>query len=208
MQRNTYSLHTVFVLINYLSAAHNSHIMLMLVGISHQKRNAPNGTKTNKCVNDSADHTCLTAANPSNDIELENTDWTPVYTADNEKYQRNFVKHKKLPFKSWFVCNSIFDRIIKNYTFFWYVKKVIFSPTLCTLPIFILILKLHKKFSRSIVKVFAQLFFKKLACLGGAQWDFKGNALNDIILLKNSAVRNFYKPYCTIWHIKERFAYL
>ena len=74
MQRNTYSLHTVFVLINYLSAAHNSHIMLMLVGISHQKRNAPNGTKTDKCVNDSAYHTCLTAANPCNDVKLEDTD--------------------------------------------------------------------------------------------------------------------------------------
>ena len=31
---------------------------------------------------------------------------------------------------------------------------------------------------------------------GGAQWDFKGNALNDIMLNKNSALRNFYKTCC------------
>ena len=37
--------------------------------------------------------------------------------------------------------------------------------------------------------LFCPAFFKKLA-------DSKGRALNDIILIKNSAMRNFYRLYC------------
>ena len=74
MQRNTFPLHTVFLLVSALSAAHNSNVAVAFVVISYQKRNAPNGTKTDKGVNDTADHACLTAADPSNDVKLEDTD--------------------------------------------------------------------------------------------------------------------------------------
>ena len=59
----------------------------MLGVVSDQKRNAPNGTKTDECVDDSADHTCLTSADPRYDVKLENTDRTPVDTSDNKKNQ-------------------------------------------------------------------------------------------------------------------------
>ena len=64
----------LFLVDNFLSAAHYSYISVVFGSISYQERNAPDSAKPDQCIDDSADHACLTAADPSNDVKLEDTD--------------------------------------------------------------------------------------------------------------------------------------
>jgi hypothetical protein len=48
-----------------------------------QKGNTPQACQTNDGVDDSAEQSILTTKNPGNQVELEDTDASPVQTADD-----------------------------------------------------------------------------------------------------------------------------
>ena len=62
--------------------------------ISEKERNAPQTGKADNSVDNSAQNSSLTAEYPCDKVELEKTDKSPVYRADNCQCERYFVKHK------------------------------------------------------------------------------------------------------------------
>lgn len=61
---------------------------MLVVGdgiLSKKQRNAPDGSKSDKCVDYSAYDACLSAAEPCDDIKLKNTDTAPIKAADDKK---------------------------------------------------------------------------------------------------------------------------
>lgn len=62
-----------------------SHVRVTfdLFSASEKKRDAPNAGKSNDCVNDSCPERALTAEDPSDKVELEKPDATPVECSDD-----------------------------------------------------------------------------------------------------------------------------
>lgn len=60
---------------------------------SEQQRNAPKSAETDNGVYNAAYYGCLTAENPRNNIEIENTDAAPVDAAYYQKCKSDFIKH-------------------------------------------------------------------------------------------------------------------
>ena len=61
---------------------------MLVVGdgiLSKKQRNAPDGSKSDKCVDYSAYDACLSAAEPCDYIKLKNTDTAPIKAADDKK---------------------------------------------------------------------------------------------------------------------------
>ena len=69
--------------------------------VAEQKRNTPDCRKTYKRVDNSAYDTGLSAANPCNEIKLEDADSAPVDAADNCQDKTNFVEHVSSSFSFW-----------------------------------------------------------------------------------------------------------
>ena len=64
-------------------------------GTEHQ-RDAPNTCQSNDRVDDSAEQRGLSAADPSHDVELEQTNATPVQSTEDGQNQRNAIhNHSK-----------------------------------------------------------------------------------------------------------------
>lgn len=62
-------------------------------GASEKQRNAPKRAKTHNGVYDAAYYGGLTAENPCDNIEIENTDTAPVDTAYYQERKSNSIKH-------------------------------------------------------------------------------------------------------------------
>jgi len=58
---------------------------------TEQKRNTPETRERNKRVNDAAYKCVLTAEKPGNEVELEETDASPVQCTDDYQYKGNSV---------------------------------------------------------------------------------------------------------------------
>lgn len=71
--------------------AHHADGAVCFVGVPDEKRDAPDRAKADECVDDPAENTRLSAADPGYKVKLENTDRAPVYAADDEQYQRELV---------------------------------------------------------------------------------------------------------------------
>ena len=63
--------------------------------IPEQKRNAPDGGNPYQRIDDTADDTALAAANPGDDIKLEDPDGSPVDPADDGQRQRDSIENNQ-----------------------------------------------------------------------------------------------------------------
>ena len=70
---------------------------------TEDKRNAPDTGKADDRVDDAGEQRRLSAADPSHNIELEQSDATPVEGADDREYQRNAIHNHNRN------CNSFFE---------------------------------------------------------------------------------------------------
>ena len=61
-----------------------------------QQRDAPQCGDTHQGIDNAADKGSLPAEYPGHQIELENTDGTPVDSADNHQDQGNNVEHRSI----------------------------------------------------------------------------------------------------------------
>ena len=69
------------------------HIVARCQGSSSEKkRDAPNTCQTDKCINDAADKTGLTAEDPRNKIEAEKSDKTPIQRTDDAQKQCESIR--------------------------------------------------------------------------------------------------------------------
>ena len=58
--------------------------VVMVVAVAEQQGNRPYGSEADQDIDDTADQGGLAAKQPCNNIELENTDRTPVQATDND----------------------------------------------------------------------------------------------------------------------------
>jgi hypothetical protein len=93
-----------YVSVNQKGAASAAPFFLLIAAaalLAEQEGNAPQSGKTDDSVNNTTENCVLTAKDPGNQIELENTDQTPVNTADDRQDQRQNIQHLlTLRFKS------------------------------------------------------------------------------------------------------------
>ena len=61
--------------------------------ISDQERNAPKSRNAHDGENNTTQHRVTAAANPGNNIKLEQSDAAPIDSTDNCKRQSNLIKH-------------------------------------------------------------------------------------------------------------------
>ena len=67
--------------------AHNADGAVGFVGISYKQGYAPYRAQADDSVDDPAENARLTAADPRDEIELEDADGSPVDAADDERDQ-------------------------------------------------------------------------------------------------------------------------
>jgi len=68
-------------------------LLLLLLGqIVKQKADGPDGAQSDQCVHNAADNGIHTAEQPGDQIELENTDQSPVDSADDQQCQCDFIQ--------------------------------------------------------------------------------------------------------------------
>ena len=68
------------------SMAHYFYGAVTLARFRDEKRDAPDCTQSDECVDNTAENARLSAADPRHEIKLEYSDRSPVYAAD---YQQN-----------------------------------------------------------------------------------------------------------------------
>ena len=80
-------------------------VVATAVASAEQERNAPQAGKSNEGVNNPADNGILATKEPCHKVKLENSDQSPVGTADDGKNQSKCIDHG---FTS--ICFSVEDR--------------------------------------------------------------------------------------------------
>ena len=70
---------------------------LTLSSVFKEKRNCPNGCDTDQCVDDTSQEIKVAVENGAHQVELEQTDQSPVETADDDQYQDK-LSHQITPF--------------------------------------------------------------------------------------------------------------
>ena len=83
-----------------LAAGHGGFLYLVVAVTEffpEQERCAPQTGQANNGVDDSAEQGILTAEDPSHKVKLENTNKTPVDTANDRQDQRKHIDHDLFP---------------------------------------------------------------------------------------------------------------
>jgi hypothetical protein len=71
-----------------------AHLIVAVTKLfSEQEGSAPQACETNDSVDDTAKECILSAKKPCNEIELKNTDETPVDTTDDGQDQSEHINH-------------------------------------------------------------------------------------------------------------------
>lgn len=96
-------------------------IILVPVCIYHvvilkQEGNAPQGGNTYQCVYDSCQHCALSAKQPGNQVELENTYKAPVNPAYNQEHQCNDIYDDQSNYHLFLRLVIVWTRFHKIYT--------------------------------------------------------------------------------------------
>ena len=96
-----------------------------------EERNAPNAANPNECIDKSAQNRIAAAEYPGNEVELKNTDESPVKSADNHKRKRNSVNyghfvHRNAP--PFYVHNDIISAKKRNIQ-----KSILHNAPLCVI---------------------------------------------------------------------------
>ncbi len=82
---------------------------------AEEQRNTPNAGKTDKRIDDAADDTALSAEQPSNQIELKNTDQAPVQRTDDAQDQCNRIRKNPSYFSGVHSMDYIFGQYSQKY---------------------------------------------------------------------------------------------
>jgi putative ABC transport system substrate-binding protein len=67
----------------------------LVIALAEKQRNTPNTGKSDKGIDNAADDSRRTAADPCHEVELKQTDTTPIQRADNDQRKGNFIDPHK-----------------------------------------------------------------------------------------------------------------